>query len=131
MESLMVPLPRSDGLDRRLGFWRLPGQRFGESERLMLTLLRPHLARVLQTHDRAAVSAPRLTPRERETVTLLARGLTNRQIGRELGISEGTVRKHLEHVYARLGVTNRVSAVAAYPDLLSGSHSEGREFAAV
>ncbi len=52
------------------------------------------------------------------------RGLTNRQIGRELGISEGTVRKHLEHVYARLGVTNRMSAVAAYPDLIGDEGSQ-------
>jgi DNA-binding NarL/FixJ family response regulator len=50
-------------------------------------------------------------------VTLLAGGLTNRQIGRELGIAEGTVRKHLEHVYARLGVTNRVAVLAVYRDL--------------
>jgi DNA-binding NarL/FixJ family response regulator len=43
---------------------------------------------------------------------LVADGLTNRQIGRELGLSEGTVRKHLENVYARLGVQNRMQAIA-------------------
>ncbi len=130
LESLGVPLPLSHGLDRRLLFWRIPGQRFGEGERLVLTLLRPHLARVLESHDRAAMCAPRLTPREREILALLSRGFTNRQIGRELGIAEGTVRKHLEHVYARLGVTNRVSALAVYPDLLNEARSAGgRNFA--
>jgi DNA-binding CsgD family transcriptional regulator len=117
MACLMVPLPWSEGRDRRLLFWRVAGGHFDESDRLLLTLLRPHLAQVLEAHDRAAQDPPRLTPRERELVTLLAGGLTNRQIGRELGIAEGTVRKHLEHVYARLGVTNRVAALAAYPDL--------------
>ncbi len=120
MACLMVPLPWSGNRDRRLLFWRVQGAHFGEGDRLLLTLLRPHLAQVLEAHDRAGRQPPMLTPRERELVTLMAGGLTNRQIGRELGIAEGTVRKHLEHVYARLGVTNRVAALAAYPDLTTG-----------
>jgi DNA-binding NarL/FixJ family response regulator len=43
---------------------------------------------------------------------LVADGFTNRQIARELGVSEGTVRKHLENVYARLGVQSRTQAIA-------------------
>jgi len=120
MECLMVPLPWDGTRDRRLLFWRVEGARFTERDRLVLTLLRPHFTSVLEAHDRAGLDPPVLTPRERELVTLLAGGLTNRQIGRELGIAEGTVRKHLEHVYARLGVTNRVAALAAYPDLTCG-----------
>jgi DNA-binding CsgD family transcriptional regulator len=38
--------------------------------------------------------------------------LSNRQIGRRLAVSEATVGKHLEHVYARTGVGNRVQAAA-------------------
>ncbi len=51
--------------------------------------------------------------REIEVLTLVARGLTNRAIGRQLAISEATVKTHLVHVFAKLGVTDRTSAVTA------------------
>jgi DNA-binding NarL/FixJ family response regulator len=41
----------------------------------------------------------------------VAEGLTNGQISRRLGVSEGTVRKHLENIYARLQVSSRAAAV--------------------
>jgi DNA-binding NarL/FixJ family response regulator len=52
-----------------------------------------------------------LTAREQEVIDALATGATNRQIAHDLQISEGTVRKHLEHAYAKLGVTTRTAAV--------------------
>jgi HD-GYP domain-containing protein (c-di-GMP phosphodiesterase class II) len=52
-----------------------------------------------------------LTAREREVLELVARGMTNQAIGRRLGISAKTVNTHLEHVYAKLGVSTRVAAV--------------------
>lgn len=55
----------------------------------------------------------RLTPRQRLVLEHAADGLTNKQIASRLRISEGTVRKHLEHIYDRLRVTNRTAAVAA------------------
>jgi DNA-binding NarL/FixJ family response regulator len=52
---------------------------------------------------------------------LVAAGHTNRQIARPLGISEGTVRKHLENIYARLQVSSRTAAVTrAFPDRAAG-----------
>jgi len=42
---------------------------------------------------------PRLTPRQKDLLRLLAAGYTNTQIARRLGISEGTVRTHLENIY--------------------------------
>jgi DNA-binding CsgD family transcriptional regulator len=51
--------------------------------------------------------------REREVMRHAITGLTSAQIGAELGISENTVRKHFEHVYAKLAVRNRAAAVAA------------------
>ena len=50
----------------------------------------------------------KLTPREREIVDMVAEGLRNRTIAQRLGISEGTVKLHLHHVYEKLGVTGRV-----------------------
>ncbi|HLS40971.1 MAG TPA: LuxR C-terminal-related transcriptional regulator [Ornithinicoccus sp.] len=55
----------------------------------------------------------RLTTRQVQILRLVRAGLTNRQIARTLGISEGTVRKHLENVHGRLGVHSRVAAVYA------------------
>lgn len=43
---------------------------------------------------------------------LIAAGHTNARIARELGITEGTVRSHLEDIYTRLQVSNRAAAVA-------------------
>ena len=53
-----------------------------------------------------------LTPREREAVVLVAEGKTNAEIARQLWISPGTVRRHLENVFAKLGVHTRTAAVA-------------------
>lgn len=52
-----------------------------------------------------------LSPREVEIVLLVADGLSNRQIARELFISEATVKSHLVHIYAKLEVDNRTGAV--------------------
>ncbi|MBB5747389.1 response regulator [Brevundimonas variabilis] len=52
----------------------------------------------------------RLTPREREVLTCIADGLTNKEIGRALGIGPGTVKVHVERVIAKLGVTDRTQA---------------------
>lgn len=56
---------------------------------------------------------PHLSPREREIVALVADGLENKQVARELGISETTVKTHLRNAFDRLGVTSRSEAVAA------------------
>ena len=52
----------------------------------------------------------RLTPREQQVLALIARGLPNKLIARELGISEKTVKTHVGHVLAKLGVTDRTQA---------------------
>ena len=55
---------------------------------------------------------PRLTPRERELLELVSDGWTNGEIAERLWISVGTVRKHLDNVYAKLGVHTRTAAAA-------------------
>jgi NarL family two-component system response regulator LiaR len=56
-------------------------------------------------HDRE-----QLTRREHEVLTLLAHGRSNKRIAYELGISEKTVKTHVGHVFAKLGVTDRTQA---------------------
>jgi two-component system, NarL family, response regulator LiaR len=52
----------------------------------------------------------RLTPREREVLVLIGRGFPNKRIARELELSEKTVKTHVGHVLAKLGVTDRTQA---------------------
>jgi DNA-binding NarL/FixJ family response regulator len=61
--------------------------------------------------SRARAGGPAgLTVRESEVLALLAQGLPNKGIARELGISPKTVGKHVERVYSKLGVSNRAGA---------------------
>jgi DNA-binding NarL/FixJ family response regulator len=57
-----------------------------------------------------------LSAREREVLALVAKGTSNREIARVLFISEATVKTHLTHLYAKLGVNDRAAAVAVAYD---------------
>jgi DNA-binding CsgD family transcriptional regulator len=61
-----------------------------------------------------------LTPTERNVVRLAAEGLSNPDIGARLFMSRSTVKTHLSHVYAKLGVTNRTE-----PATMAGPHFAG------
>jgi DNA-binding NarL/FixJ family response regulator len=73
------------------------------------TVLSPHLA--AQILRSAARPGPELTPRELDVLRAAARGLGNKQIGAELGLSGRTVQTHLTSVFAKLGVSSRTEAV--------------------
>lgn len=75
------------------------------------TVLSPAVASRLVSAVRAPGSEP-LSAREREVLALVAKGTSNREIARELFISEATVKTHLTHLYAKLGVKDRAAAVA-------------------
>jgi DNA-binding CsgD family transcriptional regulator len=105
------------GRTARLFFLRGPGSPFSERDRALLTLLRPHLQEAFLDAERRRNPVPNLTPRHWDLLHLLAAGRSNTQIARQLGLSEGTVRTHLENIYARLEVSNRTAAIVrAFPD---------------
>lgn len=74
------------------------------------TVLSPSVATKLVGRMRAP-TADSLSRRETEVLSLVARGLTNADIGRELFISEATVKTHLLRVFGKLGVSDRTAAV--------------------
>jgi DNA-binding CsgD family transcriptional regulator len=84
------------------------------------TRLRPGISN--QGHGPRATESRPLTGREHEIVMLVAEGLTNAQIAERLWISPGTVRRHLENVFAKLDVHTRTAAVARIRDRGTPSH---------
>ena len=75
-------------------------------------VLSPAVATQLMGRVRQPGDEP-LSPRELEVLELVARGTTNRRVAEQLFISEATVKTHLLHIYAKLGVNDRAAAVAA------------------
>jgi DNA-binding CsgD family transcriptional regulator len=119
---LMVALPgppeptAGPGRFTRLYLHRGPGPDFSERDRALLVLLRPHLHQAYLDAERRRHPVPQLTPRQNDLLRLVAAGHTNTQIARRLGISEATVRTHLENIYERLQVSSRTAAVTrAFP----------------
>lgn len=110
------------------------GTDFSESELGLLDLMQPHLVGALQRArakrgrlqpadeetPREAQADPRvhdlkargLTDRETHVLALVGEGMSNASIASSLGIKVRTVKKHLERIFSKLGVTNRTTAVA-------------------
>ncbi|MBB2891723.1 response regulator [Flexivirga oryzae] len=75
-------------------------------------LVRAAMQRSAAPAPAAPAAAPAgLTPRESEVLTLIASGLTNREIARRLVVSEGTVKTHINNLFAKAGVRDRAAAV--------------------
>ena len=112
--ELMCCLQTTGMRSRRVVFFRLAGPDFTERDRMVMALLRPHLT---ELHARARSSATAeatsatLTPRQTELLRLVAAGRSTAQIATVLFLSPATVRKHIENIFDRLGVTNRTAAV--------------------
>lgn len=109
--ELKVWLPAPARAAYAFFFERARGRRdFDERERGLLAMLRPHLAAIRARRRDSPCTG--LTDRETEILQLVAQGLTNGEIADDLVISRATVRTHLEHVFAKLGVHTRTGAVA-------------------
>jgi DNA-binding CsgD family transcriptional regulator len=104
-DELMVILPMKS--PTIAGFSFLRERPFTERERTMLELLAPHLAQAA-----SSTACPSLTEREREILSWVARGKTNKEIAALLHVRHTTVGKHLENVFEKLGVHTRTAAVA-------------------
>ena len=72
--------------------------------------LDPRVAKALLPSSRTVDPAEAPSGREREVLVLVAQGLANKQIARQLGISERTVKAHLGNVFRHIGVADRTSA---------------------
>jgi DNA-binding CsgD family transcriptional regulator len=117
IHGIMVCLPAGPGpvggpgRTLRLVLHCGPGRDFSERDRALLMLLRPHLHQARLDAERHRRGMPQLTRRQWELLRLVAAGHTNAQIARRLGLSEATVRTHMENIYGRLGVSSRAAAV--------------------
>jgi DNA-binding NarL/FixJ family response regulator len=76
-----------------------------EGDNVVVSMPRGSLERIGDGHENA------LSDRELEVLVLVARGLSNRQVARELHISEATVKRHLANIYEKIGVGSRSDAV--------------------
>jgi DNA-binding NarL/FixJ family response regulator len=84
-----------------------------EAERVRRVVERSRAnARRLRSQDDVAAGAPTLSPRETEVLALISHGLDRQGVAEVLAISPATVKTHVEHVYAKLGVSDRAAAVA-------------------
>jgi DNA-binding NarL/FixJ family response regulator len=94
-------------------FARLRGVSQGEAP-----LSRVMASRILQEFARVGTEAPppdstrSLTPREREVLQLVTKGMTNKEIGAQLHIAENTVKNHLRNILEKLHLQNRAQAAA-------------------
>jgi DNA-binding CsgD family transcriptional regulator len=107
-------------LDRR-------SRRFGPRDLALLRMIAPALERLLRERPTPRLPAT-LTLTERRVLRLLATGMSNSDIAARLGVAPSTVRKHLEHAFPKLGVTNRLAAARAFESGLV-PHQEAPEFA--
>ena len=69
----------------------------------------------------------RLSPREHQVVMLIGRGLCNKEIARELGLSVGTVKLHVHKILKKTSARNRYAVLLLAATMLDASTKESRE----
>ena len=68
-----------------------------------------HLGALKKLYDPATENPRSLTVRERQIIEVLSDGATNKEIGRQLNLAEGTDKVHLHRIYRKLGIANRTA----------------------
>jgi two-component system nitrate/nitrite response regulator NarP len=81
--------------------------------------------RIAELAQRFDSQRPPLAPRERELIRCVARGLRNREIAQQLGVTEGTVKVYLHAVFDKLGVKNRTELAIRADEFLAESYLRG------
>ncbi|WP_353510249.1 LuxR C-terminal-related transcriptional regulator [Intrasporangium sp.] len=109
--ELLAAMQPFGALDRRLLLFRSDGTDFTDREVEIVRLIRPHVGELHLRRVRELAGEPNLTSRQWEVLRLVSLGASNHQIGSHLGISEATVRKHLENIYLRVGAASRTEAI--------------------
>jgi two-component system, NarL family, nitrate/nitrite response regulator NarL len=88
------------------------------------TWIDPELEARAREREEAFGGAPRpaLAPRERELIRCVRQGLRNREIAKELGVTEGTVKVYLHAIFEKLGVKNRTELAIGADEFLTESY---------
>jgi NarL family two-component system response regulator LiaR len=89
--------------------------------------LTPQASAYLMREVRTPEAKEPLTEREREVLLLLAQGYSNKDIGRDLQIADDTVKTHVKHILAKLGVQSRTQAVLGAMRLGLVSSEQGKQ----
>jgi ATP/maltotriose-dependent transcriptional regulator MalT len=82
--------------------------------------VRSFLDRIVLLHGERPRPPTRLTRREHQVLTVAATGASNAEIAAELVIAPGTVKKHLDNIYEKLGAANRTQAVTRMQEVDAG-----------
>jgi two-component system, NarL family, nitrate/nitrite response regulator NarL len=86
----------------------------------------PELAeRAKRLEEKMGPARPALAPRERQLINLLRKGLRNREIAQELGVTEGTVKVYLHAIFEKLGVASRTELAIRADEFLADSFRKG------
>ncbi|MET4120506.1 two-component system nitrate/nitrite response regulator NarL [Bradyrhizobium sp. JR4.1] len=81
-----------------------------------------------ESHTGEEKAPTQLTDRERQIMRLVSEGLSNKEIGRFLNITDGTIKVHLHHIFQKLDISNR-TVLAAFAISQNGKHAAARELA--
>jgi DNA-binding CsgD family transcriptional regulator len=111
--AAVLSLRVRNGANHVVTLWLVRRMRdFSARDRALLALVAPAIERVLRQSPTSCLPSS-LTVQERRVLHHVAAGLSNAEIADRLFVAPCTVRKHLEHAYRKLGVSNRLAAVRA------------------
>jgi DNA-binding CsgD family transcriptional regulator len=107
-----IALPTAPNRTRVFQLYRTGPKPFTDHEMTTLRLMAPHVYAIYREAADRRRPPVRLTHRELDVLRCVALGLSTPKIAEQLVVSPSTVRKHLENVFGRLGVSSRTAAVA-------------------